>query len=284
MIIIYKIIHGNMKHIIDFYENEIVATPANTSGMGNPMPAADNSTGSEPLVGKKCKKAKCKKEKISEASILGDIDASLNASDEVIEFARWYTTAQLDGKGEAAEDAIAMLLSGLQHTGKNEWTIDMDKQYNYKGKIGRYDPDRLLIPRTGLPKNVKKITFINATYGIFVASYVGDISDFTIEVFKDNHRTFGDLECSFKMAAAGNDIKLGNVTCDAFKINHPKMETLSIKDNTILEVRLDNNPELETVYGRFPNASLVKLSNKLVTHTLAQTGLIPWGCKLQLYN
>ena len=71
---------------------------------------------------------------------------------------------------------------------------------------------------------------------------------------------------------------------NSFKVNHPKMETLTIKDNTILEVRLDNNPELETVYGRFPNASLVKLSNKLVTHTLAQNGLIPWGCKLQLYN
>lgn len=273
-----------MKHIIDFYENEIVATPANTMGMGNPMPATDTTVGTEPLDPKHPKNKKKKKEfKVAEG-VLSDIDASLNATDEVIEFARWYTTAQLDGKGEAAEDAIAMLLSGLQHTGKNEWTIDMDKQYNYKGKIGRYDPDRLLIPRTGLPKNVKKITFINATYGIFVASYVGDLSNLDIEVFKDNHRTFGNLECAFKMATAGNDIKLGNITCDEFKINHPKMESLTIKDNTIFEVRLDNNPELETVYGRFPNASLVKLSNKLVTHTLAQNGLIPWGCKLQLYN
>ena len=83
MIIIYKIIHGNMKHIIDFYENEIVATPANTSGMGNPMPATDNTAGSEPLVGKRCKKAKCKKEKISEASIL-DIDGTLAETDAAI--------------------------------------------------------------------------------------------------------------------------------------------------------------------------------------------------------
>lgn len=273
-----------MKHIIDFYENEIVATPANTSGMGNPMPATDNATGSEPLVGKRCKKAKCKKEKISEASILGDINASLNATDEVVEFARWYTTAQLDGKGEVAEDAIAMLLSGLKYNRNGEWTIDVGAQYDFKGKPGKYDPDRLLIPRTGLPKNVKKITYINAKYGIYLASYAGDLSNLDIEIYKDNHRTFGDLECSFKMATAGNDIKLGSITCDVFKINHMKMETLTIKDNTILEVRLDNNPELETVYGRFTNASLVKLSNKLVTHTLAQNGLIPWGCKLQLYN
>ena len=273
-----------MKHIIDFYENEIVATSLNTMGMGNPMPATDNTAGSEPLVGKRCKKAKCKKEKISEASILGDINASLNATDEVVEFARWYTTAQLDGKGEVAEDAIAMLLSGLKYNGNGEWTIDVGAQYDFKGKPGKYDPDRLLIPRTGLPKNVKKITYINAKYGIFIASYIGDISNFTVEVFSDNHRTFGDLDCAFKMATAGNDIKIGDITCGAFKVDHPTIGTLSIKDNTILEVRLDNNPRLETIYGRFPNASLVKLSNKLVTHALAQNGLIPWGCKLQLYN
>lgn len=273
-----------MKHIIDFYENEIVATPANTMGMGNPAAPTDTTVGTEPLDPKYPRNKKKKKEcKVAEG-ILSDIDASLNATDEVIEFARWYTTAQLDGKGEVAEDAIAMLLSGLKHNGNGEWTIDIGAQYDFKGKPGKYDPDRLLIPKTGLPKNVKKITYINAKYGIYLASYVGDISDFTIEVFKDNQRTFGDLECAFKMTTAGKDIKLGNVTCDAFKINHPKMETLTIKDNTILEVRLDNNPELETVYGRFPNASLVKLSNKLVTHTLAQNGLIPWGCKLQLYN
>lgn len=273
-----------MKHIIDFYENEIVATPANTTGMGNLAAPTDTTVGTEPLDPKHPKNKKKKKEcKVAEG-VLSDIDASLNATDEVIEFARWYTTMQLDGKGEVAEDAIAMLLSGLKYNGNGEWTIDVGAQYDFKGKPGRYDPDRLLIPRTGLPKNVKKITYINAKYGIYLASYAGDISDLTVEVFKDNHRTFGDLECAFKMATAGNDIKLGSVTCDTFKINHPKMETLTIKDNTILEVRLDNNPELETVYGRFPNASLVKLSNKLVTHTLAQNGLIPWGCKLQLYN
>ena len=97
---------------------------------------------------------------ILEASILGDIDASLNATDEVVEFARWYATMQLDGKGEVAEDSIAMLLSGLKYNGNGEWTIDVGAQYDFKGKPGKYDPDRLLIPRTGLPANVKKITFV----------------------------------------------------------------------------------------------------------------------------
>jgi len=141
-----------------------------------------------------------------------------------------------------------------------------------------------LIPRTGLPNYVKKITYINAKYGIYLASYAGDISDFTTEVFKDNHRTFGDLECAFKMATAGNDIKLGNITCDVFKINHMKLESLMIKDNTILEVRLDNNSDLKEIYGSFPNATNIKLCRKFVTNKLAQSGFMPWGCELQLYN
>ena len=221
---------------------------------------------------------------ILEASILGDIDASLNATDEVVEFARWYTTMQLDGKGEVAEDAIAMLLSGLKYNGNGEWTIDVGAQYDFKGKPGKYDPDRLLIPRTGLPANVKKITFINAKYGIFVASYAGDLSNLDIEVYRDNHRSFGDLEMGFKMATAGKDIKLGSITCDVFKINHMKLESLMIKDNTILEVRLDNNSDLKEIYGSFPNATNIKLCRKFVTNKLAQSGFMPWGCKLQLYN
>lgn len=54
-----------MKNIADIYnENaEVVATPANTTGMGNPMAPTDTENGSEPLVAKckKDKKKKCKK-------------------------------------------------------------------------------------------------------------------------------------------------------------------------------------------------------------------------------
>ena len=79
-----------MKNIFDLYTAGIVddslyeenATPANTMGIGNPMPATENTPGSEPLVpAKKCKKAKCKKEKIDEASIL-DIEGAIKSGDE----------------------------------------------------------------------------------------------------------------------------------------------------------------------------------------------------------
>lgn len=78
-----------MKSIIDFYECGLNATPTNTMGMGNPMPATENTPGSEPLIpAKKCKKAKCKKEKIDEASIL-DIEGNMQIGDDFLNFAEY---------------------------------------------------------------------------------------------------------------------------------------------------------------------------------------------------
>ena len=88
-----------MKNIIDFYECGLNAgTPANTLGMGNPMPATDTTLGSEPLIpAKKCKNTKCKKEKIDEASLLGDIEDTIQAGDDVVEFAQWFLEATIEG-------------------------------------------------------------------------------------------------------------------------------------------------------------------------------------------
>ena len=90
-----------MKDIFDLYEDGgICATPANTMGMGNPMPAgvSADGIGSEPLVGKtaKAKKEKSKKEikdrKLSDAneSILDDIDATIDAGSDLVKFIDWY--------------------------------------------------------------------------------------------------------------------------------------------------------------------------------------------------
>ena len=48
-----------MKDLYTYLEE--FATPANTIGMGNPMPPLDGQVGSEPMVTAKCKKAKKKK-------------------------------------------------------------------------------------------------------------------------------------------------------------------------------------------------------------------------------
>lgn len=54
-----------MKRLIDILREEC-ATPGNTVGMGNPMPAGEGVPGSEPLVTAKAKKEKKKKNKTEE--------------------------------------------------------------------------------------------------------------------------------------------------------------------------------------------------------------------------
>lgn len=59
------------------------ATPLNTMGMGNPMPATDGKPGSEPMCGK-CKKEKIvKRKKKIEESILDDEDDIVDNNDDV---------------------------------------------------------------------------------------------------------------------------------------------------------------------------------------------------------
>ena len=54
-----------MRRLIDILREEC-ATPGNTVGMGNPMPAEEGVPGSEPLVTAKAKKEKKKKSKKTE--------------------------------------------------------------------------------------------------------------------------------------------------------------------------------------------------------------------------
>ena len=76
-----------MKSIADIYnENaEVTATPANTTGMGNPMPPTETNPGSEPLTGK-CKK-ECKKKKFKKCvkeGLLSGQDNVLNQGNMTI--------------------------------------------------------------------------------------------------------------------------------------------------------------------------------------------------------
>lgn len=53
-----------MKSIYELYlECECCATPANTTGMGNPMPPTDTTPGSEPMTNKILKSKKKNKKK-----------------------------------------------------------------------------------------------------------------------------------------------------------------------------------------------------------------------------
>lgn len=49
-----------MKSLYTYLE-DLAATPANTIGMGNPIPPINGEVGSEPIIAAKCKKEKKKK-------------------------------------------------------------------------------------------------------------------------------------------------------------------------------------------------------------------------------
>ena len=287
-----------MKRIIDFYENEIVTTPANTTGMGNPMPATDTTNGSEPLVNKK-KTAKCKKEKISEASILGDIDDTLNASDEVIEFAQWMIDCTKDGtqlQGIKTNDSLDLdadtfgdFLKCISSPSKGTFILDVNKIFKTKCPAILYCV--LCITENSLknlPKGLKTIKIYNFNIGAYqVRLFTNDMSKLNVEIYSDSGKSYGNLEIACWSKLKNKDIKLGTITCTKFILGpyQAKIESLMLgKDSIIIEADLSTNENLIDVYGRFEHAMIVKFPRQLVARQLAMHGLIPHGCELRIYN
>ena len=287
-----------MKNIIDFYEWGLNATPANTMGMGNPMPATENTPGSEPIVpAKKCKKAKCKKEKIDEASILGDIEDSLNVGDEIVEFAQWLIDSAeegyaLIGNGKFdSEGVLPALATCITSTSKGVFIIDIFKIFNSNNKGAVHLCDRIHLTEKSLkklPKYVKTIKIYNFRYGDYQLScYTNDISKLNIEVYSDDGKSYGDLACIFWNKLKNKNVKLGQITCSKFRIGTyaSKIESIMLaKDSTMIEVDLSENENLTDIYGRFEHAMSVKFPRQVVARQLASAGIIPHGCELKIYG
>ena len=284
-----------------FYENEIAATPANTMVMGNPMPATNNSTGSEPLVpAKKCKKAKCKKEKIDnkldESSILGDIEDTIQVGDDVVEFARWLLNSVIYGfeltgaKCHTAdiEDVLSKMSTCILSPSKGVYVIDTNRMFD-AGMSENWD--RLHITEKSLkelPKKVKTIKIYNFKYGQYQLScYTHDISKINIEVYSDEGRSYGNLQVTFWSKIKNKNVKLGKITCSNFKVGtySSKIESILLaKDSIMIEIDLSENENLTDIYGRFDNAISVKLPRQVVARQLANMGFIPHGCELRIYG
>lgn len=288
-----------MKHIIDFYENEIVANPANTTGMGNPMPATENTPGSEPLVPNKKKKKTKSKEKIDEASILGDIENTLNASDEVIEFAQWMIDSTKDGAQlhgiknnnsmDIDADDFGKLLKCVSSPSKGIFVLDVNKIF--ETKCPTILCDVLSITENSLkklPKGLKTIKIYNFKYGAYqVRLFTNDMSKLNIEVYSDAGKSYGNLEIACWSKLKNKDIKLGNIVCSKFILGpyQAKIESVMLgKDSVMIEVDLSTNENLIDIYGRFEHAMMVKFPRQLVARQLAMHGLIPHGCELRIYN
>ena len=277
-----------MKHIIDFYENEIVATPANTSGMGNPMPATDNAAGSEPLVGKRCKKAKCKKEKISEASIL-DIDGTLAESDAaicIVEYVKFLAESKRleEYTDEEINDIIRYCVKYKVLTSNKPGEIVCN--YDALGTGARDDrrsfafsysivcsASGIDINTNNFPKSIKKITFKNF------------ITEICLDLYGNNDLSGVDLEFTeghLRITAMNNDaiVKLGKVNCNTLYIRdnrnrdiHPK--GISLKTGSKIQILdLSKCERLGSLIGKKLDIGSLILHQNFVGYMVHNSGFV----------
>lgn len=276
-----------MKNIISLYEDGVVATPANTMGMGNPMPATDTTPGSEPICTKPTPKAKCKKEKCKKCTnegILSDIDTTLQTTDDVIEFAKWFVNQHLNNTSLTDEDAaLTAMINATSFTSKDTVVIDVAKAI--EPMVKRFCPDALYITIGKMPKNIKNIKIINCKYGFAINSFVGDLSNLNVEVYTDAGRTFGDLDTAFKMSTAGAIYKFGNIKCDKFKLASPKVKMLEFgEQNDMISVDLEQCTSLEHIKGDFGLCTDLRISKHFIKCQLVKSGLINDDTTLRIYN
>lgn len=276
-----------MKSIIDIYEDGCLnATLGNTTGMGNPMPPTDTTVGSEPLACKKTRKKKCKscEEPTVKEGILDGMDGVLQAGDDVLEFVEWFVSQQQEEyKSTLKAEAIAVTIPAVSFKGKDTVIFDVEKAH--ERIVSRYAPDRLIIKSKLWPKHIKKFIAINCPYGFAINSYVSDLSKLDVEVYEDDMRTYGKLDAAFKMTTTGTEVKFGNIKCDCFKMNSPKITDITFgKDTVMLDVNLSGCDKLTFIYGRFNDAMSAKLPRQFVTSKLCESGLLPWGVDLRIYN
>ena len=160
-----------MKNIVDIYnENaEIVSTPANTTGMGNPMPATETTHGTEPLVrkrkNKRCKS--CEDTNVKEGLLAGQ-DATLQVGDNVLEFVEWFVGQHVEECKTIDKDAaMNATFSAISFKGKDTVVIDVKQAYEGQN-INRYAPDVLVIKTKLWPKHIKKMIITNCKYGFAI--------------------------------------------------------------------------------------------------------------------
>jgi hypothetical protein len=266
-----------MKSIIDFYECGLNATPTNTMGMGNPMPATENTPGSEPLVpAKKCKKAKCKKEKIDEASIL-DIEGNMQIGDDFLKFAEYFVNsynAFIIHSSKRVKDveteALNLIKNGIIKLGNNSAIIDVKLLTN------GYDMEwhNLYPMYIGLlancPKTIKKIVFINVTRDINTPTiHVESNVSFDIEAYSDDNNTPGELVIMCKEPK----LKLKNIICGKLILISATMKTLSFNMISANEINFDNITSLSMFDGKFNGVKKILLTDNFIKNYFNQFGV-----------
>lgn len=232
---------------------------------------------------------------ISEASLL-DIEGTLDFGDVTIEFANWVLKAAIEVFEisnqkcpiDISEDSIMKLIKCISSPAKGVFIIDVEKMF--ENKFG-FMCDRMFFTENSIknmPKGLKTIKIYGLKYGDYQLScYTNDISKINIEIYSDSGRSYGNIDIRFWSKLKNKDVKLGNITCNTFKLGTyaSKIESILFgKDSIMLNIDLSENDHLMDVYGRFSDATIVKFPKQLVAKQLASTGFIPHGCELRIYG
>ena len=273
-----------MKNIFDLYENGCCATPGNTTGMGNPMPAGENTIGSEPLTHTaKTKKEKSKKEvkegilddnAVSE-SILDDIDTNLEIGDDLLNFVNWYVGQYEIQYGDKVDSEKAKeTLLKCTTVSKGIATIDINLIDDYVIKY--FDADVFFITKDGM-KNipVHTIKYLNAEFGVQINSFVTDLSKLNVIAFENNGNIYTCIKCVISRTAKGNVIKFGKIECDKFDLVNETIDSVVFdKNSIIIGLNLLECPKLEDAYN-VPHVDELKITKHFAVKQIKRTGLVP---------
>lgn len=266
-----------MKNIFDLYEEN--ATPANTTGMGNPIPASEECNGSEPLVGKK--KAKCKKEKIDEASVL-DIENTISQGSEyyieLYDFIKYlidsYNQLKRVGKTLVFEEVVDDMIKTKVISKESNGTYAIDIT-----NMEKLQENRILNHNFGwffsdkkFPKFVKKIKFINTEDTLAAATGLNVLFDmknipFDIEVY-ENTTSLGYVN----IFTNKDDVKFKDILCDTVKFKSPSLKSISATNISAEMFVADWCKRLENINVKFNNVVKIVLPESYLKNQFMKYG------------
>lgn len=290
-----------MKNIADIYnENaDIVATPANTTGMGNPMAPTDTENGSEPLVAK-CKKDNKKKcKKCVKEGLLSGQDATLKDGENITYILDYVNilakSKRLERYDESnINDVVNYCLKYDVLVCNKPGEIVCDYSNLEKGaKDDRKsfalsycivcDASDIEIDTKLLTKSIKKITFKNFNTEICLDLYGdNDLSNVDLE-FPEGH---------LKITAMNSDeiVKFGKVNCNTLYVRdnlnkdiHPK--GISLKTGSTIQILdLSKCCQLGSLIGKKLNIGSIALNPNFVEHTVRNSGFANQNTRAWVVN
>lgn len=290
-----------MKNIADIYnENaDIVATPANTTGMGNPMAPTDTENGSESLVAK-CKKDNKKKcKKCVKEGLLSGQDATLKGGEniacildyvnilakskrmerydesdinDVVNYCLKYNALVCNKPGEIVCD-----YSNFEKGARDD-RMSFIKSYSLVFATSGIEIDTKL-----LTKSIKKITFKNFN------------TEICLDLYGDNDLSGVDLEFPeghLKITAMNNDavVKLGKVNCNTLYVRdnlnkdiHPK--GISLKTGSTIQILdLSKCHQLGLLIGKKLNIGSISLNPNFVEYAVRNSGFANQNTRAWVVN